>query len=196
MSAPPARTAPSPPRFGPFDSDDAPADDVARLDLGSVRLPVPDGAQLRVEVDQAGPVRAVHMLTELGQLTVNAFAAPRSGALWEPVRRELVEHLRTDGARVSEEAGEWGREVVAVRPDVVLRFIGVDGPRWLLRGVAAGPAANAAMLAYRLRETLRGTVVVRGDGPMPVRAALPLTLPEPMVEQLKQAAVTQSEQQE
>lgn len=179
--------APRRPRSGPFDSEVAPDDGVSRLDLGSVRLPVPDGAQLQVEVSPAGPVRAVHVVTGQGQLTVNAFAAPRGAELWNEVRRELVAQLSADGARVSEETGEWGREVLAVRSDVVLRFVGVDGPRWLLRGVAAGAAEHTATLARLLRDMLRGTVVVRGQEPVPPRAALPVVLPESMAARVKRA---------
>jgi Protein of unknown function (DUF3710) len=176
------------PDAGPFDADDAPDDGIPRLDFGSVRVPVPEDVQLQVEVDQSGPVRAVHLLTSQGQFTISAFAAPRSAQLWNEVRREIIGQLEAGGARVRDENGEWGREVVAVRPDLVLHFIGVNGPRWLLRGVAAGPAANAPAMVERLRELMRHTVVVRGEEPMPVRAALPLTLPEPLAEQLRQAA--------
>ena len=65
---------------GPFDESEDPEDGLPRLDLGSVRLPVPDGAQLQVEMDNdTGGIRAVHLLTEVGQLTLGAYAAPRSG---------------------------------------------------------------------------------------------------------------------
>jgi hypothetical protein len=86
--------------LGPYDEEDAPDDELARLDLGSVRLPVPDGSQLQVEMDPAGPVRAVHVVTPYGQITVNAYAAPRSGGLWEEVCGELADQLRGDGAAV------------------------------------------------------------------------------------------------
>ncbi|GGM55006.1 hypothetical protein GCM10012275_27610 [Longimycelium tulufanense] len=172
---------------GPFDSEEAPADELARLDLGSVRVPVPDGAQLQVEVDPAGPVRAVHVVTPIGRLTVNAYAAPRSGGLWREVSKELIEQLRSDGARVIRERGEWGEELVASSPEVALRFVGVDGPRWLLRAVAAGPAQHAAELAELLRDTVRDTVVVRGKEPLPVRTPLPVELPEAIAQHIRQA---------
>lgn len=177
----------APPAEGPFDEPEAPDDDVVRLDLGSLRLPVPDGAQLQVEVDQAGPVRAVHVLTEGGQLTVTAFAAPRSSPLWGEIRTEIAEQLRTDGAQVTELFdGPWGRETQAVTAQAWLRFVGVDGPRWMLRGVAAGAAETHAELVELLYDVMRGTVVVRGQEPLPVRSPLPLTLPAAMAEQLKQ----------
>ncbi|MCP2256855.1 Protein of unknown function (DUF3710) [Streptoalloteichus tenebrarius] len=181
---------------GPFDATEAPEDELSRLDLGSVRIPVPDGAQLQVEVDPAGPVRAVHVVTEIGRLTVNAYAAPRSSGLWREISRELVEQLRSDGARVSRVRGEWDDELVASSPEVALRFVGVDGPRWLLRGVAAGPVDNAEELAELLHDVVRGTVVVRGPEPLPVRTPLPIELPEPIARHIQQAHQAQQAQQQ
>jgi nucleotide-binding universal stress UspA family protein len=179
---------------GPFDGAADPEDGTSRLDLGSVRLPVPEGAQLQVEMDRNGPVRAVHLMTQLGQLTVTAFAAPRSGGLWEEVLGELRAQLRSDGADPRVQQGEWGREIVAVTEAATLRFLGVDGPRWMLRGVAAGSAEQAEPLAQLLRDVVGGTVVVRGAEPLPVRSPLPLQLPEPLAEQLGQAAQRQGRQ--
>lgn len=174
---------------GPYDATEAPPDGRPRLDLGSVRLPVPEGAQLQVEVDRAGPVRAVHLRTAAGQLTVTAFAAPRSGGLWREVATELTARLRGEGARVTRTEGEWGQEVEAVQPGgTVLRFLAVEGPRWMLRGVAAGPAETAPALAGLLRDVVRDTVVVRGAEALPVRSPLALALPAPLAEQLKEAA--------
>ncbi len=179
---------------GPFDGAADPEDGTSRLDLGSVRLPVPEDAQLQVEVDRNGPVRAVHLMTQLGQLTVTAFAAPRSGGLWKEVCGELRAQLRADGADPRVQQGEWGHEIVAVTEATTLRFLGVDGPRWMLRGVAAGSAEQAEPLAQLLRDVVRGTVVVRGAEPLPVRSPLPLQLPEPLAEQLGQADRSQGRQ--
>jgi hypothetical protein len=172
---------------GPYDEDDAPDDDLPRLDLGSVRLPVPDGAQLQVEMDPAGPVRAVHVVTPIGQFTLNAYAAPKSGGLWREVCGELAEQLRTDGARVHSSVGDWGQELVAKLGEVSLRFAGVDGPRWMLRGVVAGPPEHAEIATRALRDLLRNSVVVRGTQPMPVRTPLPLNLPPAIAEHIAQA---------
>jgi hypothetical protein len=172
--------------LGPYDEEDAPDDGVSRLDLGSLRVPVPDGAQLQVEMDPAGPVRAVHVITQHGQFTVNAYAAPKSGGLWEEVCGELAVQLRGDGATVHSAAGDWGQELVASLGQVTLRFIGVDGPRWMLRGVVAGPPDRARASADALRELLQGTVVARGTLPMPVRTPLPIDLPEAIAEHIAQ----------
>lgn len=182
---------PEPPH-GPYDADEAPDDHRVRLDLGGLRIPVPDGAQLQVEMDKSGPVRAVHLVTGLGQLTINAFAAPRSGGLWQQVRGELVAKLKQDQATVNLHRGEWGMEVHASTPRSELRFVGVDGARWMVRGVATGPAPHAEELAAQLREVIRETIVVRGVEPLPVRSPLPLQLPEHLAAQLKQAGAGQT----
>ncbi len=172
---------------GPWDEEDAPEDGLNRIDLGSVRLPVPEGAQLQVEMDPAGPVKAVHVVTSVGQLTVTAYAAPRSGGLWHEVSTELAEQLRSDGATVRSTTGEWGLELLAALGDVSLRFVGVDGPRWMLRGVVAGPPDRLDNSAAALYELVRGTVVVRGTQPMPVRSPLPIELPAAIAQHIQDA---------
>lgn len=168
---------------GPYDSADAPEDDVPRMDLGSVQVPVPEGGQVQVEMDQeSGNVRAVHVVTPHGQVTISAYAAPKSGELWSEVCDELAEQLRSDGGTVRKLTGDWGRELSVRLGDVALHFVGVDGPRWMLRGVIAGPQHAASAAPDQLRALVRETVVVRGEGPMPVRNPLPISLPPAMAE--------------
>ncbi|HVV10060.1 DUF3710 domain-containing protein [Amycolatopsis sp.] len=170
---------------GPFDVADAEEDGVPRIDLGSVRVPVPEGAQVQVEMDpEAGGVRAVHVVTAQGQVTVSAYAAPRSGGLWQEVAAELTEQLRADGAKITSGDGKWDVELSALIGDVALRFVGVDGPRWMLRGVIAGPQSQAAEAPGVLRDIVRDTIVVRGDAPMPVRTPLPITLPHAVAQHI------------
>ncbi len=170
---------------GPFDIADAPEDGIPRIDLGSVKVPVPDGSQVQVEMDpDSGGVRAVHVVTEQGQITVSGYAAPRSGGLWKDVSTELTEQLRADGAKVSVGMGEWGLELSAIVGDVALRFVGVDGPRWMLRGVIAGPQSQASRAPAVLREIVRHTIVDRGDAPMPVRTPLTITLPDAVAQHI------------
>ena len=57
------------------------------------------------------------------------------------------------------------------------RFIGVDGPRWFLRGVIAGEAIVNAEAAAKIEELFRSIVVVRGTTPMPPRDLIPLHMP-------------------
>ncbi|MFD1150648.1 DUF3710 domain-containing protein [Saccharothrix hoggarensis] len=164
---------------GPFDEPQAPDDGLNRLDLGSIRLPVPEGAQLQVEMDPAGAVRAVHLLTTVGQLTVSAFAAPKSDRLWPEVCGEMIAQFKNDGFRILRENGDWGEEIAARNNEVHLRVVGVDGPRWMLRGIAAAPTEEQGLRATQaLYALMRDTIVVRGEQAMPVRTPLPIELPE------------------
>ena len=56
------------------------------------------------------------------------------------------------------------------------RFVGVDGPRWFLRGVFLGSAADPAA-AGPVEDIFRGMVVVRGGEAMAPGDPLPVTLP-------------------
>ena len=172
---------------GPYDEEEAPEDDRVRLDLGSVLVPLPANAQIQVEMDQTGPLRAVHIVSANARYTLSAYASPRSALLWPEISKELADQLGADGARVRKENGEWGTELVAFVNDVLLRFVGVDGPRWMLRAVAAGPKEQSAQAAEELRDMVRETVVVRGIQPMPVRTPLPLTLPVEIAAHIEQA---------
>ncbi len=178
---------------GPFDIDDF--DDpavavLARLDLGSVLIPMPEGGQLQVELTEAGVPSAVWVVTPNGRFTIAAYAAPKTGGLWREVASELADSLRNDSAKVSIKDGPWGREVVGTASGVV-RFIGVDGYRWMIRCVVNGPQETIDALNDEARAALADTVVRRGDTPLPVRTPLPVQLPEPMADQLREAAATQ-----
>src|SRR5690606_12628562 len=156
---------------------------IPRMDLGSVRVPVPENCQAQVEMDQeTGNVRAVHVVTPHGQVPISAYAAPKTSERWPEVCVELAEQLRSDGAIVRQLTGDWGKELSAKMGDVSLHFVGVDGPRWMLRGVIAGPQHVSEGAPAQLRALVRETIVVRGSGPMPVRTPLPITLPPAMAE--------------
>src|SRR3954462_4985979 len=181
---------------GPFDIDDfddPAAAAQARLDLGSVLVPMPEAGQVQVELTEGGVPSAVWVVTANGRFTVAAYAAPKSSALWREGASELADSLRKDASEVRIEDGPWGREVVGAAPAGVVRFIGVDGYRWMIRCVVNGPQENIDALSDEARKALSDTVVRRGDTPLPVRTPLPVQLPEPMLEQLRQAAEQQAQ---
>lgn len=181
-------------RTGPYDYEDV-ADNLEtvaeqRLDLGSVIVPVPPGGQLQVEMTPDGTPQAVHLATQHGRITVAAYAAPKSPGQWRSVAADLAETLRKDGAQVAVTQGPWGRELHAVTEGADLRFIGVDGYRWMVRLVAAGPSGAAdenTPLVAAARAILGETVVRRGDEPLPVREPLPVVLPQELADQLAAA---------
>jgi Protein of unknown function (DUF3710) len=188
---------------GPFDIDDFDDPSVAalaRLDLGSVLIPMPAAGQVQVELTETGVPSAVWVVTPNGRFTVAAYAAPKTASLWRDVATELADSLRKDVAKVSIEDGPWGREVVGFAAGDqgqgagVVRFIGVDGYRWMIRCVVNGPQENVAALAEEARKALADTVVRRGETPLPVRTPLPVQLPEPMAAQLRAAAEQAAQQ--
>ncbi|MGV9797212.1 DUF3710 domain-containing protein [Mycobacterium sp. NPDC003449] len=183
---------------GPFDVDDFDEPEVAaqgRLDLGSVLIPMPDGGQVQVEVNETGAPSAVWVVTPNGRFTVAAYAAPKSPGLWREVATELADSLRKDAASVRIEDGPWGREVVGTGNGGVVRFIGVDGYRWMVRCVVNAAPETIDALTGEARASLADTVIRRGDTPMPVRTPLQVQLPEPMAAQLRAAAEAAAQQQ-
>jgi hypothetical protein len=178
---------------GPFDIEDFDESAIAtegRLDLGSVLVPLPESAQLQVELTEVGVPSAVWVVTANGRFTIAAYAAPKTGGLWREVAGELAESLRNDGAAVTIQDGRWGREVVGTASGVV-RFIGVDGYRWMIRCVVNGSLESVDALTDEARTALSDTVIRRGETPLPVRTPLPVELPEPMATQLREAAAAQ-----
>jgi hypothetical protein len=190
---------------GPWDETDAPQDGVPRVDLGSLRLPAVGGLELRVDVNAQQQVVGATLRAGESLLQVSAFAAPRAGGIWDDVRAELARSASGQGGSLTEVAGPFGTELagtVLAAPPVQpgqaapgrpvrrpARFIGVDGPRWFLRGMISGPAAappadERGPETAALEDAFRAIVVVRGHAPMPVRDQLPLTLPPQAAEQI------------
>jgi hypothetical protein len=172
---------------GPWDSHDVPKDDeVPRVDLGGIAVPVPEGVEVRVEVQDDIPVAAT--LVDGGtQLQVHAFAAPKSSGLWAKVRNEISESLRGGGGVAEEAEGPFGTELRAKLPvdtggTQSARFLGVDGPRWFLRGLLSGPGSTDPTQAKRLEDAFRDIVVNRGTDAMAPRDMLPLHLPREAME--------------
>lgn len=190
---------------GPFDIDDFDDPSTAalgRLDLGSVLIPMPEAGQVQVELNEMGVPSAVWVvMPPNGRFTIAAYAAPKTTGLWREVATELADSLRKDVQKVTIEDGPWGREVIGVaaaeqgQPPNVVRFIGIDGYRWMIRCVVNGPQDRIPMLSQEARNALTDTVIRRGDTPLPVRTPLPVQLPEPMAAQLRAAAEQAVQQQ-
>lgn len=169
---------------GPYDLADLPEDDeTPRLDLGGMRIPVPQGTEIRVDVSPEGQIVSAVAVNGQSQMQVNAFAAPRREGIWDDVRAEILKSLRNEGGQPEEVDGPFGRELRAQIPvgngqTTPSRFIGVDGPRWFLRGLMTGPAAVDPAQAAVLESVFRGVVVVRGNDAMAPRDIIPLRLPK------------------
>jgi hypothetical protein len=150
---------------------------------------VAEGTEVQVSMadDQAAWVTVVRGNSGL---QLQAFAAPKSGGLWDDVREEIAAEIAKAGGDWEEAEGPFGTELRAriVPAEPVqgavrgarqpVRFLGVDGPRWFLRGVISGPAARREEEARPLEWVFAGVVVVRGDHPVPPRDLLEIQLPE------------------
>ena len=172
---------------GPFDLSEIESQD-GYVDLGALLIAPQEGLQLRLEVEEATQrVVAVTMDLDGSSLQLQAFAAPRSEGLWDDIREQIGQSVGSQGGQVEEVQGNFGTELLAKLPASgldgsqgyrVARFIGVDGPRWFLRGVLGGEAAVDRDAAAALEGLFRQIVVVRGENPMPPRDLLPLRLPK------------------
>lgn len=172
---------------GPFDARDAPEDAVERIDLGALRIPA-SALEVRVDVSETQEVVSVTLVGTAGHMQLGAFAAPRSEGIWAQVREEIRQSIDEQGGRGHDEDGPFGPELAGTMgPEAEfapVRFIGVDGPRWLLRAMLVGAVAQDPRAAAEFTAVLRDTVVVRGSDPLPVRDPIPLRLPPEVAEQI------------
>ena len=168
---------------GPF--DEAEANPVRPyVDLGGIKLvPRPDLA-VRLEVEEGNKrVVAVALDYAGSTLQLQPFAAPRSSGLWDEIREQIVQQIEKQGGSTVASTSALGPELRAEIPAPggsgtrIARFVGVDGPRWFLRGVISGEAAVDADAAAKIEELFRSVVVVRGTTPMPPRDLIPLHVP-------------------
>ncbi|WP_043444919.1 DUF3710 domain-containing protein [Arthrobacter sp. L77] len=172
---------------GPFDLSEQ---DTASgyIDLGAVRINAADGLQLRLEVEERSK-RVIAVTLDLGgsTLQLQAFAAPKTEGLWDEIREQIGTSVGAQGGTVEERPGRLGTELFAKLPAQtpdgqagyrVARFVGINGPRWFLRGVFGGPAALEPAAAAPMERLFRSVVVVRGDHPLPPRELLQLKLPK------------------
>ncbi|MEV6524058.1 DUF3710 domain-containing protein [Longispora sp. NPDC051575] len=186
------------PGTGPYDAAHAPTDDgIQRLDLGSLLLPALPDLELRMQANDDGSIAAVIIASPDSALQLGVFAAPRTESIWDDVRADIAESVVGDGGKSEEVDGEFGTELIARVPtpegEAELRFIGVDGPKWFLRGLFQGKAVTDDAAAEPLVEALRHLVVVRDREARPVREPLPLRLPKEFAEQAAQQQAAQQE---
>jgi hypothetical protein len=157
-----------------------------RMDFGSLLVPVREGFDIQVNLDEEAGIWIAVVYGD-SALQLQAFAAPKRSGIWDDVRQEIAAEVDSSGGRSQEAQGPFGPELVARLtqsadgqrgPAQSLRFMGVDGPRWFLRGLITGPAATKAALAQPFEEIFADVVVVRGDHAEPPRKALEIALPE------------------
>lgn len=174
---------------GPWDRDETTVDDEEEgyIDLGGLLVRGVDGIELRLQVaDQEGTIATVLLAGPDSGLEVRAFAAPRNGGIWDDVRQDIAAEAVRRGGTASEIDGEFGTELTmsvpvqapdgrqAVQPS---RIVGVEGPRWLLRGTFLGRSALEPNPDGPLETAFRDIIVVRGNDPMAPRETIHMRMP-------------------
>lgn len=165
---------------GPFDLSEVPAIR-PYVDLGSLKVLPREGLQIRLDVEE-GSKRIVAVSLDIAESTlqVQAFSAPKSSGVWMSILRQISSQLEQQGAVPASQEGAFGPEIVVssqTTGPLQMRFIGVDGPRWVLRGTVSGRALHDPVSQDAVEQLFRSLVVVRGDLPMPPRELLPLRVP-------------------
>jgi hypothetical protein len=163
---------------GPWDVSNVPSTE-KYLDLGGFRLPARDGVSLRLQVSQDKTrVVGVTVSYKDSSLELSGFAASKSHGLWDDISAELMKGNATASL---DEDGVFGTEismsVIVGKNKVPTRIVGVDGPRWMLRGIFTGKAAVSGEQKTTLDDFFAAVVVDRGDEPLAPRDQLPLHPP-------------------
>lgn len=155
---------------GPWDVTEQPELD-NRYDFGAIRVRGIDGAKLELEKETefSGYLTVTQSLQET-VLRTEVFAAPKSGGLWEETWPELELAIKRANAQVQRVEGHWGQELVALVPITpgamqaqAMRFIGINGSRWMLRATLVGRGAIELSAATPFLRALSDYVVVRGE---------------------------------
>ena len=177
---------PAPRPDGPWDVSEVGDPGEGRVDLGGLYVPGVEGMELRVEVAGDSIVAATVVLRD-SAVQLQGFAAPKREGIWEEIREEIATGITQQGGVIDEVEGPLGWELRAQVPVQLpdgkhgvqmVRFVGVDGPRWFLRGVISGQGAVRPEQAGLLEQIFRDTVIVRGEAPMAPRDPIVLKLPE------------------
>lgn len=183
---------------GPWDIDDENAPDYDEyLDFGAFYLPFLQGIALRVKKNrQSGDVLGATVTYGSSSVEIEAFAAPKTFGIWDDVREELL--AQNQQATVID--GYFGKEIMLPvkvgEKTVDTRIVGVDGPRWMLRGVFSGASVQQQELsdneeARVLNNWFSQIVVDRGEEPLAPRDLIPMH--NPVTPGERRAAVLESD---
>lgn len=182
---------------GPWDVDD---DNIPNyddyLDIGALYLPYLDGISLRLKANQDdGSVVGANVSVNGASLELEAFAAPKSQGLWDGVRADLL----AANPEAEEVNGTFGKELMLPvhvgKHTVMTRVVGIDGPRWMLRGIFSGEAVHDGEMKDTFDQYFKDVVVERGEEPLAPRDLLPMHGPITPSQRRKLAQAQAAEQE-
>lgn len=178
---------------GPYDIEevDLEADDVKRLDLGTLVLTPFDKMNLQLQVDKAKEkVQALLISDGTSAMEVAVFAGPTRSSMLSEIREEIIK--ATDAAEGSVELveGPFGAELRRRLPVTtpegkpathLSRTWLCSGPGWVLRGVVMGKAAlepDNEEADSAMWEFFSNLVVRRGPQPAAPGSVLVMDIPQ------------------
>ncbi len=171
---------------GPWDYASAPSD-AAFLDFGPLKVVRREGLKARLEGDPIlGKIGAVSVKVNEAEVQLQVITAPAGQAYWSVVRKALLAKLRESAGSQQAIEGRFGPELIAtvvgrrrdgLLGDSVMRLVGIDGDRWLLRAVVTGPGATSDATVARVDALLSQCAVDRGSEALAAGTVLPLKPP-------------------
>jgi hypothetical protein len=153
------------------------------IDFGAIQLPLRDDVVYKLEVEEAtSKIVALTVEHNGSALQLQAFSAPASDGVWHEIRSSLEQSILAQNGRTEQVVGPLGPELNAQISNVdggfrLAKFIGVDGPKWFLRGVISGLALGDVLSMSHVIDIFRSVAVVRGSQPMPPKELLELVAP-------------------
>lgn len=190
---------------GPFDLDevDLEADDVKRIDLGTLIVTPFPKMSMQLQVDKKKEkVQAILVGDGSSAIEVAVFAGPSRSSMLGEIRGEVLKATERMGGRADVVKGPFGAEIHRRLPvkDAkgnaamhLSRTWLAEGPGWVLRGVVMGKAAlnfTDAEAQLTIFEFFSNLVVRRGTQPAVPGSILPMTVPQ--LDPATQATVSQT----
>jgi hypothetical protein len=167
---------------GPFDSSEV-IEIKPLVDFGALQIPIREDVTLKLEVEEASSrIVALTVDHHGSSLQLQAFSAPGSEGIWHEIRAALEQSIQAQNGKTEIVVGPLGPELNAQIPTRdggfrLAKFIGVDGPKWFLRGVISGLALADTLAMTYMIDIFRSVVVMRGTSPMPPKELLQLVAP-------------------
>lgn len=178
---------------GPFDIEevDLDADDVKRIDLGTLIVTPFPKMSIQLQVDKKKEkVQAILVADGSSAIEVAVFAGPSRSTMNGEIRSEVIKATERAGGRASVVKGPFGAEIHRRLPVTdskgkpamhMSRTWLASGPGWVLRGVVMGKAAlnhQDEVAQLTLLEFFSNLVVRRGTQPAVPGSMLPMTVPQ------------------
>jgi hypothetical protein len=153
------------------------------IDFGAIQVPMRDDLVYKLEVEEATSRIVALTVDHRGStLQLQAFSAPGAQGVWHEIRSALEHSIASQNGKTEIVVGPLGPELDAQIPIAsggyrLAKFIGVDGPKWFLRGVISGIALGDTLSMSHIIDIFRSVAVVRGNAPMPPKELLELVAP-------------------